>query len=91
VSIHRSSDGNWHCDLRRDPDAEGPGVGVPGGPAAKLSRQSALEGALGDLNIWPVPMADKPAEIAETLRARGFGHLVDARAVLAAFRGLGGH
>lgn len=59
VSIHRGPDGSWHYDLHYDRASEGPGV-RSGGPAAKLSRKSALEGALGDLNIfeWPASIKD---------------------------------
>lgn len=47
VSIHQTDDGTWHYAFNIDRDAGSPGAGVPGGPAAKLSRNSALESAPG--------------------------------------------
>ncbi len=55
VTIQKTPDGNWQYDLHHDRDAEGPGLQAPsgasGGPAARQSRQSALEGTLGDINL----------------------------------------
>jgi len=64
VTIHKSDDGNWHYDLHIDREAEGSGVQGPDGPAAKLSRLSALEGALGSFNLieWR-PKGKKSADL----------------------------
>nr|WP_278422976.1 PLxRFG domain-containing protein [Brucella anthropi]DAM62828.1 MAG TPA: Type I restriction enzyme [Caudoviricetes sp.] len=47
VSVHLKKDGNWHYAFNIDRDAGNPGVSVPGGPAAKLSRNSELEAVPG--------------------------------------------
>lgn len=63
VTIQRAADGDWQYDLHHDRDAEGPGLiassDASGGPAAKQSRQSALESTLGDLNLFEIDQDSK--------------------------------
>ncbi|MRN67953.1 PLxRFG domain-containing protein [Brucella sp. 10RB9213] len=47
VSVHRRNDGSWHYAFNTDRNAGSPGVGVPGEPAAKLSRNPELEATPG--------------------------------------------